>query len=202
MERKHIKQVREAVREGRCFKIKAALDLVSTTKDYRMTANAAKYWYSEARLPRDQQIRYLVSRGNLITLKATTENEFYNAITNLRFAYRDAVEEVEIVARDSHAWQQLTESEKNNVLLEAYARNSEESRGEDECRQGQKEIGRRNKSLSHGSPEPQYDLSLLRRIRSGLKYWDKKVNERKAMPTAFFLDEKNKFLQHLDEILG
>jgi hypothetical protein len=201
MNKKQIKQVREAVRESRCFKVKSFLDVVPTTKDYMMTANVAKLWYSKARLPREQYIRYLVSKGNLTSLEAHTGNDFYNAMYYLRLAYQDAIEEVEIVARNNCRWQQLSEAEKSEARLGAYAQNSDESEDEDDCWEGQQEIVRKSSSLSQGSPRPEYDFGLLRRIRSGLKYWEKRVKQEKTNPLEISLKNKTNFLQHLDEIL-
>lgn len=201
MKQKQIRQVRKAVRESLGFKIKSFLDLVPKDKDYRMTAAVARLWYSEARLPREQQIRYLVSKGNFITLKARTEEDFHNSMDYLRAAYEDAVEEVERIARNNCAWQKLSKSEQSEAILQAYAKNSNQSRDEDECWQGQQEITKKSSALNSGSPNPEYDLGLLRRIRSGLRYWAKNIARNNNTPATIFLEQKESYLKHLDEIL-
>ncbi len=193
------KQIREAVRGSIQFKIKSFLGLVPTEKDYTFTKYYAKAWMTKPRLSSEEQILYLTSKAIFFAQKG----DFYNSYQYFRMAYLDSVEDVERESCQNKIWQNLTERERSNIRLKSYSRASDEAESEREYVDNQKEIMDRSYSLSNGSTKPEYNFPLLKRLRSGLKYWQRQqlLHPKRDCPDIS-IKEIRRFREKLDQILN
>lgn len=200
MNKKQTKQVREAVREGKLFKIKSFLELVPNKRDYTLTSRYAKAWMTEPTLSSEQQVSYLVSKAILLTKK----EDFYNSYQYLRYAYEDAVDDVQSRANERKIWQNLSERERSEIRLRSYSKASDEAENERENINSQEKIGERAYNLSNNNTEPQYDILLLKKLRGGIKYWQRQqaLHPEKDDAHSFFVGNAKRFRESLDDILN
>lgn len=176
--KKDVRQVKKAVRK----KIKGI-----DSNLYNLTIGASDVGYD---FNRKQLGRYLVSKGNL----NTKDGLFLNAFSYFSGVYHSFVEKVEDHAMASKRWQSLPKSERDDEVSEAY-RHTADRAEEREYWTDMDEIHTREWDLSHGSTKPVYDVSLLKKLKASVKYWEKQVqlhgkpNEKRLLRQAKEMEE-------------
>lgn len=194
MDKKQIKQVREAVRQNCWYKLKKKLENPWTRFNYGP---------EELGLEGEQIPQYWISKSNLASLKEDIEGPH----GYLSLAYRSLVEDVRKMAHKRKMWQNLDEREKRSITLSTYARASEEAtrynESDEDYYQTQKTIGLRECELNSGSIEPEYNLKLLKKLRGAIRRYFGKIDSSNEKPYAYQLKKSilERYLEDLESII-